>query len=102
MLCPVVFMVVPLVYPFCMAIREAYIPLAAAYVCLLCMSLFPMVNALLTMVFVKPYRMHTLHWMRVVLNGNAVGGRDVQWESSSVQQAEVARRRTVDIIVIAN
>lgn len=75
-------------------------PLVAAYVCLLCMSLFPMVNALLTVVFVKPYRMHTLRWMRVEFNGNVVRGNDSHWESSSAQQAPAARRRTVAVIVI--
>lgn len=57
-----------------------------------------MVNALLTVVFVKPYRTHTLQWIHAVFKGNAVDRRDSQWESSASQQGTGARRRTVAVI----
>ncbi|KAH7715922.1 hypothetical protein AAVH_16653 [Aphelenchoides avenae] len=94
MLCPLVLMAVPVIYPLYATIVNTRVSLAAVYVCLLCMSLFPLMNALLTVVFVKPYRTHTLHWMRVVFKGSAVSHMDSRWESSASHQA-VARRRTV-------
>ncbi|KAH7721503.1 hypothetical protein AAVH_10964 [Aphelenchoides avenae] len=100
MLCPVVFMAVPVVYPLYVTIRGTNIPLVDAYFCLLSASLFPLVNALLTVVFVKPYRIHTLHWMRVAWNDNAIRGHDSHWSESSPQPAVTARRRTVPVIVI--
>lgn len=67
-------------------------PLEAFYMCLVGISLFPMVNALLTITFVAPYRRFTAHWIKAVLTADL---RAAVEQSSTVTPAsnEVARLR---------
>ncbi|KAH7709534.1 hypothetical protein AAVH_23206 [Aphelenchoides avenae] len=67
MLCPVICMVVPVCIPLSMAMTGRYVTLVSMYICLVGVSIFPLFNALLTIVFVSPYRAFTMKWIRFVM-----------------------------------
>lgn len=76
MLCPVVCMVVPVCVPLGLATTGRYVTLVSIYICLVGVSIFPLFNALLTIVFVSPYRAYTMKWIRVAMR--------IQWKPKVV------------------
>lgn len=73
MFCPIICIVGPVLYLGSMVFLRYQGQLVPFYCCLVGITVFPAVNALLTLAFVAPYRRFTLGWMRHLLKG----GKDV-------------------------
>ncbi|KAH7702190.1 hypothetical protein AAVH_30661, partial [Aphelenchoides avenae] len=96
MLSPVACMAVPVMYLSVGFIRAQPTPLVATYLVLLALSLFPMVNALLTIVFVRPYRQHALQLIMVFTKAHRISEVSSQ-DSWASQQVSATPRPVVAV-----
>lgn len=70
MLSPLISILGPAVYLSGAMVRLYSISLYAFYMCLVGISVFPMMHALLTITFVGPYRRFTAQWMKAIVKGD--------------------------------
>ncbi|KAH7718175.1 hypothetical protein AAVH_14378 [Aphelenchoides avenae] len=92
MLCPLICMLGPVLY-FVMSVMWFRASIVGPYVGLVIIGVFPMVNALLTITFVGPYRRFTVGWLKAAAKGDlrAISSEQTSSGASSSLAQEVAR-----------
>lgn len=91
MFCPVVCIVGPVVYAMGDTITRVKATLTGEYLCYVGISLFPMVNAILTILIVEPNRTFTFRWTRAAFKGSIISSFQLQSSSASLQSGAVLR-----------
>ncbi|KAH7680523.1 hypothetical protein AAVH_41102, partial [Aphelenchoides avenae] len=94
-LCPVVCMLGPVLYMMGCVVIRVHALLVGFYLCFVGLSAFPLANALLTVVFVAPYRKFTFRWIRATFKGHFRSRVELPSSTASQQAGGTPRREAV-------